>query len=165
MWTLLQEINFISRRALKDNPVFNIAKNTVKSVALQTIGSYYASQGIHLKLTFLKDDESCSLDVQHTPSFVTEVWIQRTVTLRCVRQSLVFSLPRLCPYQAVQTHKLVVQNGVCWEYGGDMFQDGQMYCRRFFCLFISTTSMVQNCKMSNTCFDGIKCEIGKGSMS
>lgn len=77
------------------------------------IGSYYASQGIHIKLTFPKDDESRSLDVQHAPSSVTETWVQRAVTLQCGRQSLFFSLPCLCPYQAVQTHKLVVQNGAC----------------------------------------------------
>jgi len=46
-----------------------------------------------------------------------------------------------------------------------VFWDGQMYCRQFIWLFLSTVLMVQNCKMSSTYFDGVKCEMGKRNMS
>lgn len=129
------------------------------------IGSYYASQGIHIKLTFPKDDESRSLDVQHALVLLRKrgynVQSPCSVVGRVFfSHCLVSVLTRLSRHT-----NWLFKMGHAENRGGGMFQDGQTYCRRFFWLFISTTSMVQNCKMSNTCFDGIKCEIGKGSMS
>lgn len=66
----------------------------------------------------------------------------------------------LSSYLALQRHKPIVPNRGVLRIGRRLvFQDGQKYCRRFLWLFSSTASRVQNCKMSNTCFDGIKCAV------